>query len=120
MLRENLKKVGELWRKEGLNLANPLSEKEVINTFANLGVLLSKDGIEVYSNLGGMVDWGTDSVCFSFWTIEKLIEENEVNSELVFFADFLIHSHLYGFKFENESISSIHIYYGENEIKKSF
>ena len=118
MLLENLKNISELWKKEGLNLAKLLSPDEVKNAFTNLGILISSEVVEVYSNLGGVIDWESDSVCFSFWTLERVLEENGSNGELTFFADFLINSHLYGFKFENENVSSIHIYYGENEIEK--
>lgn len=118
MLRENLKRVGEVWKKENLYLSKPLSESEIKETFDNLNISLSQDVIEVYSSLGGMLDYGCDSTCFSFWTIEELINENKVNSELVFFADFLIQSHQYCFKFEDEFVSSIHIYWNESEIEK--
>lgn len=118
MLTENLGKVNRIWAQEGLELDKSLSEVEVIETFANLKILISKDVVDVYSNLGGMTDWGTDAICFSFWTIDKIVEENKSNSGLTFFADFLINSHLYGFKFKDEDVSSIHIYYGENDIEK--
>ncbi|MDQ3584329.1 MAG: hypothetical protein M3407_00995 [Acidobacteriota bacterium] len=119
VLQENLKKITELWKREELKLAKPLLESEIIDTFANLRIPISKEVIDVYSNLGGMIDWGTDSICFSLWTVEKIVEENGLNLDLTFFADFLINSHLYGFKFENEDISSIHIYHGANDMKKS-
>lgn len=118
MLIENVKKVEQVWKKEGLNIAKPISKDAVIESFANLGVLLSKEVIGVYSNLGGMIDESMDSVCFSFWTVERILAENKPNSELTFFADFLINSHWYGFKFEDENISSIHIYWGEKQIEK--
>jgi hypothetical protein len=118
VLLENLKKVKQLWKQDGLDLAEPLSENEVIDNFGKLGTLISRDIIDVYSNLGGMSDNDSDSILFSFWTIEKIIEENESNSEFIFFADFLIESHLYGFKFENENVSSIHIHYGKNDTEK--
>ncbi len=118
MLVENVKKVEQVWKNEDLKIAEPLSENNVVESFANLGVLLSKEVIDVYSNLGGMIDENMDSVCFSFWTVERILTENKPNSELTFFADFLINSHWYGFKFENENVSSIHIYWGENQIEK--
>jgi hypothetical protein len=118
VLVENIKKVEQIWKKQGLNIAEPFSENALIKSFANLKVLLSKDVIEVYSNLGGMADDDLDSICFTFWTVEKILKENKPNKELTFFADFLIYSHLYGFKFENENTSSIHIYWGENQIEK--
>jgi hypothetical protein len=118
VLQDNLKKISEIWKKEGLDLSKPLCVDEIKRSFAKFEILLSQDVIAVYSNLGGMIDWGMDSVCFSFWTIERILEENKSNSELTFFADFLINSHLYGFKFENENVSSIHIFYGENDSEK--
>jgi hypothetical protein len=118
MLKTTLQKAEELWLKEDLILAKPIAPNDVITAFNNFGVSVSKDVSEVYSNLGGMKDWRMDSICFSFWTFERILEENKPNSELIFFADFLINSHFYGFKFENENVSSIHIYYGENDVEK--
>jgi hypothetical protein len=118
VLVENVKKVEQIWKNEDLKLSKPLSENEVVECFANLGILLSREVIDVYSNIGGMIEESMDSICFSFWTIERILTENKPNSELTFFADFLINSHLYGFKFENQNTSSIHIYHGENDTKK--
>jgi hypothetical protein len=118
VLVEKVKKVEQIWKNEGLKIAEPLSENNVVESFANLSILLSQEIIDVYSNLGGMIDEDMDSVCFSFWTVERILTENKPNSELTFFADFLINSHWFGFKFENESVSSIHIYWQENQIEK--
>ncbi len=122
MLQENLNKVNDLWKQQGLKLSKPLSENEVIDALSKLEILLSQEVIAVYSNLGGMIDNGTDSICFTFWTVNGILETNKrlarLSSDLVFFADFLIELHLYGFKYENEKFSSIHIYFGENQIEK--
>lgn len=117
MLIENVKKVEHIWKSESLSIAKPLSKNAVIESFAKLNIQLSKDVIEVYSNIGGMIDENMDSTCFSFWTFERILAENKPNSELVFFSDFLINSHWYGFKFENEKTSSIHIFWAENQIE---
>lgn len=113
MFQENLEKVREKWELEGLNLAEPLSESDVIDSFTSLGISISKDVVEVYSNLNGFDENGMDSECLSFWTIEKILRENEANSEYIYFADFLIDSHHYAFKFENADFSSIHVHYSE-------
>jgi hypothetical protein len=118
VLVENVKKVKQIWKNQGLNIAEPLTENAVVKTFASLDVPLSKEVTEVYSNIGGMTEDNMDAICFTFWTVEKILSENKPNSELTFFADFLIYSHLYGFKFENENISSIHIYWEKNQIEK--
>ncbi len=118
MLVENVKKIEQIWKNEGLDLARPLSRIDIFNSFANFDILLSKDVIDIYSTIGGMTDNESDSVLLSFWTVEKILAENEPKQELICFADFLIYSHLYGFKFENEDTSSIHIYWGKNQIEK--
>jgi len=78
-----------------LSLAKPLLEAEIIKGFAKLDILLSRDVIEVYSNINGFSKNDIDSECLSFWTIEKIWGENQLNSEYVYFADFLIDSHFY-------------------------
>jgi hypothetical protein len=118
ILSESLKKVAEIWHKECLELVKPKSEKEIVEKLANLKMPISQDVVEVYSILGGMVDGESDATCFSFWDIDKILDENEPNSELIGFGDFLIHSHLYYFKFRNESVSSIHIWWEEKDIEK--
>jgi hypothetical protein len=117
-LNESLKKVAEIWHKECLKLSKPLSESQIIEKHAKLNVPISQDVIEVYSTLGGMEDCEMDSECFSFWDIDKILEENKPNSEFIYFADFLIDSHHYAFKFENEYVSSIYVHYSEKDRPK--
>lgn len=117
-LGESLKKVAETWHRECLKIVEPKSEKEIIEKLARLKMPISKDVIEVYSTLGGMEDCESDATCFSFWDIDKILEENKSYlSEFISFADFLIHSHSYYFKFETECVSSIHID-GDNRVEK--
>lgn len=88
MLGEMLVKVGEKWHRECLKLAKPLSEQAVIENFANHGILLARDAIEVYSNIGGFDEDNMDAECLTFWTVDKILRENELNAEEVYFADF--------------------------------
>jgi len=90
----------------------------LVTNFNNLKIPISGDVLEVYSNLGGMDDFDSEGTCFSFWSVEKILAEDNSKAELTFFADFLIYFHLYGFKFENDKTSSIHIYWGEKQIEK--
>lgn len=115
---ENLKKVEEHWRQEGLTLGKRLSEDEIIDAFANFGILFSSDVIEVYSTLNGFDEDEMDSECLSFWTLEKILKEIEPNSEYVYFADFLIDSHHYAFKFKDAEHSTVHVHYSEKERTK--
>lgn len=119
-LSESLKKVAEIWHKECLKLIEAKSENEIVEKLSILKIPISQDVIEVYSHLGGMVDGESDATLFSFWDVDKILEEeeNEPNSEFIAFADFLLYSHLYYFKFENELVSSIHIWWGEKDVEK--
>ena len=113
MLSENLIKVNRRWRDEGLALASPPIEEEVIEAFANLGVLLARDALEVYSTIGGFAEDDMDSEHLTFWTVGRILRENDFNAENVYFADFLIDSHAYYFKYKNAESSAIYASYGE-------
>lgn len=118
ILKDSLKKVSEIWHRECLKLVDPKPEKEIVEKLANFKMPMSQDVIEVYSKLGGMADGECDETLLSFWDVDKILRENESSSNLIAFADFLIYSHLYYFKFENEFVSSIHIWWGEKDIEK--
>lgn len=125
MLIENVKKVEEIWKTEGLKITPPFSKTNLIAAFDTLKVPVSKDVIDVYSNLGGMADDASDCTLFSFWPIEKILAESELGdgqeslkSGLTAFADFLIYSNFFCFKYENDETSSIHIYWSKDLIEK--
>lgn len=115
MLTENLIKVNGKWHEECLKLAEPLLEEEIIEKFTNLGILLACDVIEVYSTIGGFDEDDMDSECLTFWTVEKVLRENDFNAEKVFFADFLIDSHQYYFKYKSPKNSAIYACYDETD-----
>lgn len=115
MLGENLIKVNKKWCAEGLKLAPPFPVREVAGIFADFGITLARDAVEVYSTLGGFADDEMDSECLTFWSPRKILRENEFYAEQVYFADFLIYSHQYYFEYKNSESSTIHISYGETE-----
>jgi hypothetical protein len=64
-----------------------------------------------------MAEYESDSELISFWSIEQIVKENLLyKSELALFADFLIHSQFWGFKFENTETSSVFIDYFNDEV----
>lgn len=88
---------------------------EVSETLSRLGHLISRDVVELYCATGGMSD-GLDSQCWTLWPLDSLASENAmIDSPVLLFADFLIHSHLYGLKYENENESSVHVEYGDGK-----
>ncbi len=117
MLKEVLGKVIESWKNQELNLAKPLSENEVVKSFSNFEITFSQDVIEVYSNFGGFEQDELDNEHFTFWTVKKILQENKQNAEYINFADFLIYSHLYAFKFENTENSAIYACFDDDRFK---
>ncbi len=55
-----------------------------------------------------MLDGDMDESLLSVWTLAEIKERNSPLSSLTYFADFLIESHRYAFKYENVNISSVY------------
>lgn len=109
MHKEILQKISEKWKKENLEIVSPYSEEKIQNSFDKIGKLVSKDIFQVYTTFGGMSEGEMDSNLLSFWNPDQLVVENSrLKSNLILFGDFLIFSHLYGYKYENEDISSVY------------
>lgn len=107
-MKENITKVIQRWQKENLRLSPSNSEQQISDCFRSIKKLLSKDILEFYSNFGGMIDGDMSESLLSVWTLEEIAEKNSVSHELTCFADFLIESHRYAFKYENVNTSSVH------------
>ena len=108
MNKEILQKISEKWKKENLELVPCYSEEQIQNSFDKIGRLVSKDILQVYTTFGGMSEGEMDSNLLSFWNLDQFVGENKsLKSDLALFGDFLIYSHLYGYKYENENISSV-------------
>ncbi len=109
MNREILQKVIEKWKGENLEIISPYSEKQIQNSFDKIGKSVSKDVLQVYMTCGGLADGKMDSNLLSFWGLEQAVTENlEFKTDFTLFGDFLISSHFYGYKYENENISSVY------------
>src|SRR4051812_42882417 len=96
------------WRARGVPLLAPCSPAEVGATFEDLGYPLSADVTRLYGVIGGFADDECDGL-WSLWSLARLREENWDRGGLLFFADYLIRSHTYGFHYENAKVSSVYI-----------
>ena len=85
--------------------------------FQSIGVNANTEVLEVFSQLNGFDDRLMDNHCINFWSTDKIKLENQRNSGVVEFADFLIDSHRYGFKVESDESISIYLVYGEENDK---
>ncbi|GEM_PF-2556475 len=114
MLNELMNKAIELWRGDNVTLLSPHIEQDVLDALQKTRRPVSSDVIEFYTLFGGME--GMDRYCLSLWSVEKVVNENVYYPKpYLLFADFLIDSHLYCFKYENENTSSICIEWGTGE-----
>ena len=118
MLKEKLAEAIKRWQKENLRLSPPNYEQQIIDCFLAVESLISKDILEFYSNFGGMINGDMDESLLSVWTLEMIVKENSASSELTCFADFLIDSHRYAFKYENVNISSVYSDYESEDFVK--
>lgn len=108
MLKEKLPKLIEAWQTDGVRLAPPNSERQIADVFDSIGHRLSADVSEFYQICGGMINYDMDESLLSMWSLVEIEKENSNVSELTFFADYLIDSHRYAFKYENENVSSVY------------
>ncbi len=74
----------------------------------------SQDVVNVYRVTGGMEDFcDDDQAMFSLWSLSRLVRETlESDCPGIPFADFLICSHLYAYKYEDDFRSSVYVYHG--------
>ncbi len=104
------------WRKDGVDLLPPSEEAEVIVTLNKIGRQYSYDVIALYCATGGMKENESDSRMWSLWSLEQVVPEiSNYERPYILFADFLIHSHLYCFRYENDERSSVCIDYFNGE-----
>lgn len=112
MPNEIFQKVIQHWKKDGVKVLPPASEKTIVDCFKKIEKPISEDILEFYSLTAGMSEDEIDSEAIAFWSLEQLVKENLITkSELALFSDFLIFSHCWGFKFESDKRSSVHIDY---------
>src|SRR5215207_2006381 len=99
----NLEGVINRWRDEGVSLLPPVDEADVIAALGKTGRRYSRDVVALYRATGGMAEGESDSYVWSLWPLGKVVAENaDYSRPHLLFADLLIHSHLYCFRYEDE------------------
>lgn len=97
------------WQSRAVPLLPPPTNHEIETAFARLRHPLSDDIRRLYSATGGFADYECDCV-WSLWSLDRLVRENQNrDSEFLWFADFLISSHMYAFRYHNDEASVIYI-----------
>ena len=107
------------WQREGVSLHAPLEVASITAAMEGVGRKYSRDVVGLYLITGGMKEGEEDARCFSLWSIDRLIAENSsYKRPHILFADFLIASHFYCFKYESEELSSVCVdYLNGQEVK---
>jgi hypothetical protein len=102
------------WRAQGIDLLPPADEATIRGAFARLGAPCSAEVVRLYQLTGGM-DGGMDEKCFSLWPLARIGEWNgrEPRGGDIAFADWLINSHLFFLRHEDDDHSSVHRRYEE-------
>ena len=104
------------WKREDLRLLPPIEESVIKAGLGKLGRACPRDVLALYSLTGGMEDGYSDSHMFSLWPFQKAIAETaRYTRPYIMFADFLIDSHLYCFRYENQERSSVVVDYVNGE-----
>lgn len=106
----------EKWKLEGVALHAPIEETVVRAKLSVLRRPYSRDVLDLYSATNGMEDGVSDSHMWSLWHLERVVSETARYSRpYILFADFLIDSHFYCFKYETEERSSVVVDYFNGE-----
>lgn len=89
-----------LWTKQGVqwNRGMPMAEVEKLGT--HFGFLFDKDFLAYLAEVNGFEDSEWDKACFSFWSLNRMYEENGDASHLkdvIWFADYMINLCSFGF-----------------------
>ena len=106
----------EKWKVEDVALRSPKEETQVIAQLNALGRVYSRDVLALYTATGGMEDGESDSHMLSLWNLDRVVAEtSRYDRPHILFGDFLIDSHFYCFKYENESRSLVCVDYFNGE-----
>lgn len=106
------------WNAEDLQPNEAFSSGDIAIEFQSLGIKANIEVLEVFSHLNGFDEGEMDCHCINFWSIDKIKLENQRNSEMVEFADFLIDSFRYGFKVEPDDSVGVYVVYSYDNNEK--
>ena len=97
------------WRKRSVKLLPPATSEEIAATFAKLNYPVTSDVRRLYSLTGGFVNYECDYQ-WSLWSLGRIVKENKRrDTSPLWFADFLICSHVYCFQSMSPSTSAVYI-----------
>src|SRR5947208_947099 len=107
-LPEAIARAVQVWSGEGIGLLPPASAAAVRTAVGDLGQRPRADVETLYTTVGGFaVDGSWDKHLWALWSLERVRQRNLPGTAGVVFSDFLISSHEYQFRYEDEGRSSV-------------
>ena len=105
------------WDRDGVRLLPTEEEAVVIASLNQTGRKVSRDVIDLYCLTGGMENGRDDAFGWSLWPLDRVVSETlSYKPPHILFADYLINSHCYCFKYQSEKTSSVHVeFFGGEE-----
>jgi hypothetical protein len=101
-------RVLENWRQRHVSLVTPYLVPAIKRRLVDAGLPAGSDFVTFLAVVGGMVDDEMDPDLWSMWNLDKIIIENKrIGKEGVYFADWLIHSHLHVARLESSGVTSV-------------
>jgi hypothetical protein len=106
------------WRKEGVTLLPPESPQAVVEAFARVGSIATREVLEFYSEFGGMEPM--DDGCLKIWSLSEIVADNSEHSEYgPLFADYLLSSWSFRLKPVNGETSAVYVdYHNDPQLPK--
>ncbi len=107
-MRPVFENVFSYWRDSGVPIVAPLAEAEIREKLEVAGLCVGEDYINFLAVVGGMADRDMSLDLWSVWPLDLVLEENRIlRGDGVYFADWLINSHLHLLRREETSRSSV-------------
>jgi hypothetical protein len=112
-LSESLKSAIQGWQGGVLELWPPAAPERIDAVLGQIGQKASADVLELYTTIDGF--GGMDGHGLSLWSLDEILEENAATGcGRYAFADGLVESFRFQLQYENELVSSVWIYHGED------
>ena len=100
------------WKRDGIGLLEPQSEIAIKAALDQTRRRYSTDVLALYSLTGGMQNGESDARAWTLWSLAELVSRNSSYDRAdILFADFLLNSHLYLFRYLNPNQSAVYVDY---------
>jgi hypothetical protein len=97
------------WQRQSVPLLSPATDHEIDVTFSQFQMLVSDDVRLLYRTTGGFAEHESDNM-WSLWSLDRIFSENRNReSDIVWFADWLISSHMYGIRYTDSASSAVYL-----------